>query len=68
MIFFDRTQKSVVVGCRPCGCREVTTTQEAAETWAMAHIERAHPAPTPEKSAALHAQANRNYQRNRTNI
>ncbi len=55
MIWFDRTQRSVVAGCTPCGRREVFSTMAAAERWAMDHVYRAHPAPTPEHERAITA-------------
>lgn len=44
MMWFDRTQRSVVAGCRSCGAREVLNDQREADAWARSHIERAHPA------------------------
>lgn len=55
MIWFDRTQRSVVVGCRQCGRREVTTSQAAADAWALDHVNRAHPGPSPEHERAITA-------------
>lgn len=55
MIFFDRTQRSVVVGCRQCGVREVVTAQAAADSWATMHVYRAHPGPTDAEMQAITA-------------
>ena len=44
MITFDRTACSVVVACA-CGAREVLTNRAAADRWALAHVDEAHPAP-----------------------
>lgn len=63
MIWFDRTQRSVVVGCHQCGCREVCTTQSAADTWALDHIHRAHPGPSPEQERSLTASRVRAHRR-----
>lgn len=63
MIWFDRTQRSVVVGCRQCGVREVTTTRAAADTWARDHVDRAHPGPSPEQERALTAARVRRHRR-----
>lgn len=49
MIWFDRTQRSVVAGCTPCGRREVFTSQAAADAWALDHVYRAHPNPDLER-------------------
>lgn len=43
MIWFDRTQRSVVAGCRSCGARDVFNHQAEADAWARAHVDRAHP-------------------------
>lgn len=40
-IWFDRAQRSVVAGCTECGCRDVFTSQAAADSWAVAHAHAA---------------------------
>jgi hypothetical protein len=55
MIWFDRTQKSVVAGCTPCGRREVFTSQRAADAWALDHVYRAHPEPSHEHMKTITA-------------
>lgn len=59
MIWFDRTQRSVVVGCVQCGAREVFSSQAIADRWAMDHVYRAHPGPTPEQQRAITANRKR---------
>lgn len=63
MMWFDRTQRSVVAGCRQCGSREVFTGQAAADAWAMDHVYRAHPAPTLEHERAITASRVRRHRR-----
>ncbi|MFT4299325.1 MAG: hypothetical protein QM597_06805 [Aeromicrobium sp.] len=55
MIWYDRTAHSVVAGCRPCGARRLFNDQSEADAWAMAHIYRAHPEPSPEHMRAITA-------------
>lgn len=43
MIWFDRTKRSVVVGCSRCGRREVFTSRQAADAWAHDHVLHGHP-------------------------
>lgn len=45
MILFDRTTRSIVVGCKVCGpsTRDVFNTQLEADRWAEDHLTRAHP-------------------------
>lgn len=38
MIWFDRTQRSIVAGCHRCGAREVLTGQGPADDWGRAHV------------------------------
>lgn len=38
MIWFDRTQRSVLVGCSSCGQRHLAGTQAQADTWAAGHL------------------------------
>lgn len=59
MMFFDRTQRSVVAGCHQCGCREVFGSMAAADAWAMDHVNRAHPGPSIEHQRALTASRKR---------
>lgn len=59
MIWFDRTQRSVVVGCYQCGRREVFASMAAADAWATDHVYRAHPGPSPEHERAITASRKR---------
>lgn len=63
MIWFDRTQRSVVVGCYQCGRREVFASRGAADAWATDHVYRAHPEPTHEHHQAITAGRVRNHRR-----
>lgn len=38
MIWFDGTQRSVLVGCRRCGSRQLAGSRAAADAWAHAHV------------------------------
>lgn len=55
MIFTDRTSRSIVVGCRRCGTRDVVLDDTAAGAWARDHLDRVHPDPAPERARALTA-------------
>lgn len=63
MIWFDRTQRTVLVGCRQCGTRRLFGTQAQADDWAHAHILRAHPGPSPEQMRAITASRVRRHRR-----
>lgn len=43
MIWFDRTQRTVLVGCHTCGTREIHASQAAADQWVSDHVARVHP-------------------------
>lgn len=55
MIWFDRTSRSVVVGCRQCGTRRLFNHQGEADGWVVDHLNRAHPGPSPEQERAITA-------------
>lgn len=57
MIWFDKAQRSIVVGCSDCGpsCREVLNTRAEAQIWASSHLDRAHPTPSAERGLAITA-------------
>lgn len=59
MIWFDITQRTVVVGCRQCGTRRLFGTKAQADDWAHAHILRAHPGPTAAELRAITASQRR---------
>lgn len=65
MIWFDRTTRSVVVGCRACGARDVALDQRMADSWAAEHLDRAHPKSPdeaqPERAKAVTAARVRRY-------
>lgn len=63
MIWFDRTQRSIVAGCAQCGAREVCLDQPQADRWALDHVYRAHPAPSHEHMQAITAGRVRRYRR-----
>lgn len=54
-MWFDRTDRSVVVGCRQCGTRRLFNDRREADAWALEHVQRAHPGPSPEHMRAITA-------------
>lgn len=42
MIWFDRAQRSIVVGCHECGTREIHASQAAADQWVLDHVAHVH--------------------------
>lgn len=63
MIWFEHTQRTVLAGCRWCGSREIFTSQEAADRWALDHVNVAHPGPSPEHERFIRATAARRRRR-----
>lgn len=59
MIWFDRTQRTVLVGCRQCGTRRLFGTQPQADTWAHDHVMRSHRGPSPAEERAIAASQKR---------
>jgi hypothetical protein len=61
VIWFDRTQRSVVVGCYSCGARDICLSQGAADNWAVDHVqshdaeERARAVASLQERARRHA-------------
>lgn len=54
MIWFDRTTRSIVTGCKVCGpaTRHVFNDQREADHWASDHLQRAHPEPDDDRITA----------------
>lgn len=65
MIRFDRSARSVVAVCTSCGAREVFLAGDgaAADSWALAHLARAHD-PATSAAALTAARQRRHYRQN----
>lgn len=66
MIKFDRTQRSVVAICTPCGTRRLFNDQTEADKWALSHVYVAHPEPSSAHMQAITAGRVRAHRRDDT--
>ena len=64
-IWFDRSDRTVVVGCHACGSRELCGSQGAADNWAVDHVLRFHPVDDLERRRAVWASQKRDERRRR---
>jgi len=61
VIWFDRTTRSIVAGCKVCGppTRHVFNDSAEADRWAADHLQRAHPAVDDDRITASAASRKR---------